>query len=190
MLRNRKLLCQILSTVGFTFFSPSIFDDIAQVFIKKHDLDDGNMDSQDSRDMISLEKDVLAPLAPTGIFSLYKTTEAWRQIKTAGSALHANSVYLAESELRSRKRQSHLMASCPPGNPSHIVGNVLIHETASVDETAKIGPNVTIGPGVRGRCRLSREERHCSGRCSAQETLLRVKQHYRLEIYSGRMGTR
>eukprot|EP01135_Chromosphaera_perkinsii_P009095 Nk52_evm1s1618 gene=Nk52_evmTU1s1618 len=156
---------------GVYLFSPSIFDDIAKVFIKKHEKDDDEYDSTDMKDMISLEKDVLAPLSSSGKFSLYKTTDPWRQIKTAGSALHANSVYLAESDLKAPKRKSHIIATSPTGHPFHIVGNVIIHETATVDVTAKIGPNVSVGPGVRveAGCRIKNSiildgavlKRHC-----------------------------
>eukprot|EP00126_Sphaerothecum_destruens_P004681 Sdes_comp18324_c0_seq1m8049 len=145
---------------GIYLFRPSIFDEIAKVFLNKYQQFDeleSSIPSTESRDVISLEKDVIAPLSSSGLFVLYKTTDFWRQIKTAGSALYANAIYLAESKTtsadanptRSTRRISHFLEGNNSINANHVIGNVIVHNTASIDPTSKLGPNVSIGPGVR-----------------------------------------
>ena len=98
-------------------------------------------------EVVRLEQDILSDLADSNRFFVHETKDFWRQIKTAGSAVPANALYL----LKAFQSQSPELAK-----PSaSIVPPVYIHPTANVDPTAKLGPNVsigakvTIGPGVR-----------------------------------------
>ena len=98
-------------------------------------------------EVMRLEQDILSDLADSNRFFVHETKDFWRQIKTAGSAVPANALYL----LKAFQSQSPELAK-----PSAtIVPPVYIHPTANVDPTAKLGPNVsigakvTIGPGVR-----------------------------------------
>ncbi|KAI9225733.1 MAG: mannose-1-phosphate guanyltransferase [Piptocephalis tieghemiana] len=95
-------------------------------------------------DILRLEQDILWPLAGDKRIFAFETTDPWRQIKTAGSSVPANALYL---QLYAKTSQDLLS---PPGNEGgpEIVGPVIIHPTAMVDPSAKIGPNVTIGAGV------------------------------------------
>ncbi|KAL3962862.1 hypothetical protein ACCO45_004385 [Purpureocillium lilacinum] len=73
-------------------------------------------------------------------FYVYETKDFWRQIKTAGSAVPANALYLQKAW----QSESDELAK-PSAN---IVPPVFIHPTAQVHPTAKLGPNVSIGPRV------------------------------------------
>jgi mannose-1-phosphate guanylyltransferase len=78
---------------------------------------------------------------------VYESKDFWRQIKTAGSAVPASALYLAQFQ----KTNSKLLT--PPGKAGSggptILPPVFIDPTAEVDETAKIGPNVSLG-GSKG----------------------------------------
>jgi mannose-1-phosphate guanylyltransferase len=91
-------------------------------------------------EVLRLEQDVLSDLADSNRFFVHETKDFWRQIKTAGSAVPANALYL----LKAFQSQSPELAK-----PSAtIVPPVYIHPSATVDPTAKLGPNVSIGPKV------------------------------------------
>ncbi|KAI9696905.1 MAG: Proteasome subunit alpha type-2 [Bogoriella megaspora] len=98
-------------------------------------------------EVIRLEQDILSDLADSRQFFVLETKDFWRQIKTAGSAVPANALYL---------QKAFQSGSSEIAKPSaNILPPVYIHPTASVDPTAKLGPNVSIGanakigPGVR-----------------------------------------
>jgi mannose-1-phosphate guanylyltransferase len=100
-----------------------------------------------SNEILRLEQDILSDMADSKQFYVYETKDFWRQIKTAGSAVPANALYLQKAF----QSQSEEMAK-----PSaSILPPVYIHPSADVDPTAKLGPYVsvgpraTIGPGVR-----------------------------------------
>ncbi|KAG5460731.1 MAG: nucleotide-diphospho-sugar transferase, partial [Olpidium bornovanus] len=96
---------------------------------------------------VKLEQDLLRPLAADGKLFVFETKDFWRQIKTAGSAIPANSLYLQQYQ----KTNPDVLAK-PNVNGLQIEGAVWIHPTAKVDPTAKLGPNVSIGP----RCVIGR----------------------------------
>ncbi|KAI7176881.1 GDP-mannose pyrophosphorylase A [Hortaea werneckii] len=89
-------------------------------------------------EVIRLEQDILSDLADSRQFYVLETKDFWRQIKTAGSAVPANALYL----MKAFQSQSEELA--PPS--ATILPPVFIHPTAHVDPTAKLGPNVSIGP--------------------------------------------
>jgi mannose-1-phosphate guanylyltransferase len=64
----------------------------------------------------------------------------------------------------------------------HIIGNVLVHETAKIGEGCLIGPDVAVGPGcvVEDGVRLSR--------CTHQEVCLHIEQHHRMVLNRRAMG--
>ncbi|OCT53605.1 putative mannose-1-phosphate guanyltransferase [Cladophialophora carrionii] len=89
-------------------------------------------------EVMRLEQDILPELADSNRFFVHETKDFWRQIKTAGSAVPANALYLQKAF----QSQSDEIAK-----PSAtIVPPVFIHPTAQVDPTAKLGPNVSVGP--------------------------------------------
>lgn len=92
----------------------------------------------DKSEVIRLEQDILPELADSTQFFVLETKDFWRQIKTAGSAVPANALYL----MKAFQSDSDELAK-PSAN---ILPPVFIHPTAQVDPTAKIGPNVSIGP--------------------------------------------
>lgn len=99
--------------------------------------DDDDNDSAKT-EVIRLEQDILSDLADSRQFFVLETKDFWRQIKTAGSAVPANALYLTKAF----QQQSPELAA-----PSAtILPPVFIHPTATVDPTAKLGPNVSIGP--------------------------------------------
>ncbi|KZF21179.1 GDP-mannose pyrophosphorylase A [Xylona heveae TC161] len=89
-------------------------------------------------EVLRLEQDILSDLADSKQFFVYETKDFWRQIKTAGSAVPANALYLQQAF------QSLSEELTPPS--ATILPPVFIHPTATVDPTAKLGPNVSIGP--------------------------------------------
>ena len=101
----------------------------------------------EKNEVLRLEQDILSDLADSNRFFVHETKDFWRQIKTAGSAVPANALYLQKAF----QQQSPEIAK-PSAN---ILPPVFIHPTAEVDPTAKLGPNVSIGakaiigPGVR-----------------------------------------
>ena len=98
-------------------------------------------DDEDSANLvIRLEQDVLSDIADSRQFFVLETKDFWRQIKTAGSAVPANALYL----LKAFQAGSEELAA-PSAN---IIPPVYIHPSAHIDPTAKIGPNVSIGPRV------------------------------------------
>lgn len=109
-------------------------------------------DSSYTRDAVNFEINIFPALSSQKKLYVYKTDKMWSQIKSAGSAIYANRVYL---ELYNKSHPKRL-AKNGEGLPK-IIGNVFIHPAATVDPTATLGPNVsvgfgvTIGPGVRIR---------------------------------------
>lgn len=97
-------------------------------------------DDEEKTEVIRLEQDILSDLADNRQFFVLETKDFWRQIKTAGSAVPANALYL----MKAWQSQSEELAK-PSAN---ILPPVFIHPTATVDPTAKLGPNVSIGPRV------------------------------------------
>jgi len=109
-------------------------------------------DNSYTRDAVNFEINIFPALSSQKKLYVYKTEKMWSQIKSAGSAIYANRVYLEIYHKKHPKR----LAKNGDGIPK-IIGNVFIHPAATVDPTATLGPNVsvgfgvTIGPGVRIR---------------------------------------
>lgn len=95
-------------------------------------------DDGEKNEVLRLEQDILSDLADSNRFYVLETKDFWRQIKTAGSAVPANALYL----MKAFQSQSEELAA-PSAN---ILPPVYIHPSAQVDPTAKLGPNVSIGP--------------------------------------------
>ena len=109
-------------------------ENLESSFVAQHE----NLDDEDSKQVLRLEQDILSDLADSNRFFVHETKDFWRQIKTAGSAVPANALYL----MKAFQNQSEELAK-----PSAtILPPVYIHPTAQVDPTAKLGPNVSIGP--------------------------------------------
>lgn len=132
-----------LINAGVYLFDHSLFDVIADAK-KARDASDSNFDDdEDQQDVLRLEQDVLVRLPQTDSFYVYETKDFWLQVKTAGSAVPANALYL---------QQMFQINPKAPGlaEPSAtIVPPVFIDPSATVDPTAKLGPNVSIGPNTR-----------------------------------------
>ena len=97
-------------------------------------------DDGEKNEVLRLEQDILSDLADSARFFVLETKDFWRQIKTAGSAVPANALYLQKAF----QSQSDELAA-----PSAtIVPPVFIHPSAQVHPTAKLGPNVSVGPGA------------------------------------------
>lgn len=101
-------------------------------------LDPEDEDDERKSQIIRLEQDILSDMADSKQFFVYETKDFWRQIKTAGSAVPANALYLQQAWQNASKE-----LATPSAN---IIPPVFIHPTANVDPTAKLGPNVSVGP--------------------------------------------
>lgn len=99
----------------------------------------GDEDDDDNKnEVLRLEQDILSDLADSNRFFVHETKDFWRQIKTAGSAVPANALYLQKAfQSQSEELAKPSATILPP---------VFIHPSAQVDATAKLGPNVSIGP--------------------------------------------
>ncbi|KAL7914292.1 nucleotide-diphospho-sugar transferase [Trichoderma velutinum] len=97
-------------------------------------------DDEDKKEVIRLEQDILGDMADSKQFYVYETKDFWRQIKTAGSAVPANALYLQKAWQTGSEELAPASAN--------IVPPVFIHPSADVHPTAKLGPNVSIGPRV------------------------------------------
>jgi mannose-1-phosphate guanylyltransferase len=98
-------------------------------------------EEEQKNQVLRLEQDILSDLADSKQFYVYETKDFWRQIKTAGSAVPANALYL---------QKAWQSGSTELAKPSqNILPPVYIHPSAHVDPTAKLGPNVSIGPRVQ-----------------------------------------
>jgi len=97
-------------------------------------------EESEKSEVLRLEQDILSDLADSNRFFVHETKDFWRQIKTAGSAVPANALYLQKAF------QAQSEELTPPS--ATIVPPVFIHPTATVDPTAKLGPNVSIGSRV------------------------------------------
>ena len=97
-----------------------------------------NDDETEKNEVIRLEQDILSDMADSKQFFVYETKDFWRQIKTAGSAVPANALYLQQAWHNGSTQLA-------PAGPN-IIQPVFIHPSAHVDPTAKLGPNVSIGP--------------------------------------------
>ena len=94
-------------------------------------------DESERNDALRLEQDILSDLADSNRFFVHETKDFWRQIKTAGSAVPANALYLQKAfQAQSDELTAPSASIVPP---------VYIHPSATVDRTAKLGPNVSIG---------------------------------------------
>ena len=113
-------------------------DNLENSYIAANDDDE---DEEKKREVIRLEQDILSDMADSKQFYVYETKDFWRQIKTAGSAVPANALYLQKAA----QSESAGELATPSAN---IVPPVFIHPTATVHPTAKLGPNVSIGPRV------------------------------------------
>lgn len=96
------------------------------------------VDEGEKNEVLRLEQDILSDLADSNQFYVLETKDFWRQIKTAGSAVPANALYLQKA------LQSQSPELSPPS--ANIIPPVFIDPTATVDPTAKLGPNVSVGP--------------------------------------------
>ena len=142
-----------LSTIincGVYIFSLDVFQMLQNVFnskqVESYASADGGGDCN-KRETIWIEKDVLVPIAGTNKAFLHLTTNWWSQMKTAGSAIYANRHQLA---LYNKTHPERLTKDgAEPEKTPKIVGDVFIHETATVDPSAVLGPNVSIGRNVR-----------------------------------------
>ncbi|KAK3830561.1 MAG: nucleotide-diphospho-sugar transferase [Linnemannia elongata] len=116
-----------LISCGVYLFDCAIFDEIRKSLENKKGKEvfqDGNK--------LRLEQDLLRPLAQARKLFVYETKDFWRQIKTAGSAVPVNGLYL-EQLLQTNPEK---LAKNTPGGPE-IVGAVYIHPTAQIDPQAK-----------------------------------------------------
>lgn len=102
--------------------------------------DDDDDESSRKNEVIRLEQDILGDMADSKQFYVYETKDFWRQIKTAGSAVPANALYLQKAWQCGSDELAPASAN--------VVPPVFIHPTAQVHPTAKLGPNVSIGPRV------------------------------------------
>jgi mannose-1-phosphate guanylyltransferase len=149
-----------LINCGIYLFSLEIFDYIREELAKNELIDfyytsngTGGGGNGGGRDLVNLETTLFPLLASTKKFYAFKTERAWSSIKSAGSAIYANRLYL---ELYKRNNPSRLAQNGAQNGP-RILGDVFIHPSATVDPSATLGPNVsigfgvTVGPGVRVR---------------------------------------
>jgi mannose-1-phosphate guanylyltransferase len=128
---------------GVYIFDESVFSAIKDVMQTAEAEKSANLDPlHESDDRLRLEQDILTPLSQTKKMFVFETKDFWRQIKTAGSAVPANALYLQKAEQANPGGQK-------PSQECELLLPVYIHPTATVDPTAKLGPHVSIGANVK-----------------------------------------
>ncbi|XP_054275406.1 mannose-1-phosphate guanyltransferase alpha-A [Macrosteles quadrilineatus] len=132
-----------LINCGVYVCSLEIFQIMATIFNRNQQeyYNDNTTNGTKESGCIQLEREVLSPLAGTGRAFVYTTTNWWSQLKSAGSAIYANRHYL-------QLYHSHHPERLASGAAATIIGDVYIHQSATVHSSAVIGPNVSIGPGA------------------------------------------
>lgn len=133
-----------LINAGVYLFDKSLFDVIAQARAERDEMLKNEYYAEDvDEDVLRLEQDILSKMAQEDGFYVSETKDFWRQIKEAGSALPANSLYLQQLFQADPKAPGLAQPSAT------IVPPVFIDPSANVDPTAKLGPNVSIGPNAK-----------------------------------------
>ncbi|BFZ54011.1 hypothetical protein PYCC9005_001042 [Savitreella phatthalungensis] len=128
---------------GVYVFDASVFATIKQAMQRKEDEAQVELDPlHEQDDKLRLEQDVLSPLSQTKRMYVFETKGFWRQIKTAGSAVPANALYLTRAEQNEPGSQR-------PQQQCDVIGPVYVHPSAQIDPSARLGPNVSIGANVR-----------------------------------------
>jgi len=124
---------------GVYLFSPSIYDLLTSV--------SESQKPQTERDphFLQLEQDVFMRYCGEKHVYVYETKAFWLQVKSAGIVVKCSEELLHQL----KEHNSPELAKNGDGKTAPIiVGNVLIHPTATIHPTAKLGPNVAIGAGV------------------------------------------
>ena len=128
---------------GVYLFDESVFGVIKEAMQAKEDENKSIVDPlHEADDRLRLEQDILTPLSETKRMFVFETKGFWRQIKTAGSAVPANALYLTKAE------QSNPGAN-KPSQACELTLPVYIHPTAQIDPSCKLGPNVSIGQNTK-----------------------------------------
>lgn len=128
---------------GVYVFDESVFGVIKEVMLAKEEENKAIIDPlHEADDRLRLEQEILTPLSQTQRMFVFETKGFWRQIKTAGSAVPANALYLTQAE------QARPGAN-KPSQQCDIQAPVYIHPSAQIDPTAKLGPNVSIGQNAK-----------------------------------------
>jgi mannose-1-phosphate guanylyltransferase len=133
-----------LINAGVYLFDQSVFEVMRKARQQREQSAANNIYADDmDEDVLRLEQDVLVDFAESGHLYVYETKDFWRQIKEAGSAVPANSLYLQQLF------QSDPKATGLAAPSAQIVPPVFVHPLAEVDPTAKLGPDVSIGPHAK-----------------------------------------
>jgi mannose-1-phosphate guanylyltransferase len=143
-----------LANCGVYIFAPEVFQRIQVATERKaqlassHDelhLADSQYVTRKGDQVVSLETEVLAPMASRGQMYVFETTDFFLQVKHAGAVTRANEVVLRK--MRATNPSALAVDGGNVKGPA-IVGDVSIHPTATVPASCKLGPNVSIGPNV------------------------------------------
>jgi len=122
---------------GIYAFSPNIYNLFSEVIKTRQDSAEPNY--------LQLEQDIFSRFCGEKHVYVYETKDFWLQIKTAGVVLKCSEELLQQL----REQSPDQLARSGDGKTAPIIiGNVLIHSSATVHPSAKIGPNVTIGEGA------------------------------------------
>ncbi|KAI8994526.1 nucleotide-diphospho-sugar transferase [Pilobolus umbonatus] len=141
-----------LISCGVFLFDITVFAEMKKALDRKENQEQTDFMSS-STDELRLEQDILRPLTENNNLYVHITNKFWRQIKTAGSAVSANKLYLEAAA----QEKSNRLAKPSPGGPE-IIGAVYIHPSANIDSSAKrascvlhsiIGWNSRIGSWAR-----------------------------------------
>ncbi|KAJ8669871.1 hypothetical protein QAD02_001130 [Eretmocerus hayati] len=130
---------------GVYVASNEIFETMADVLYAEESYEKplpANGNGKDSA-YISLEQDITTRLKNNNKLFALPVSNWWSQVKTAGSAIYVNGHYLSLYKLHKPER----LAASPP-HECEIIGDVFIHDSATVHPSAVLGPNVAIGAGV------------------------------------------
>ncbi|TIB77366.1 hypothetical protein E3Q22_03094 [Wallemia mellicola] len=136
-----------LVSTGVYLFDVSLFSEIKAIMDSHYYKQLASEEIGFDEEILRLEQDVIRPLADAQKMYVFETDVPWRPIKSAGSALPANALYLGQYQ----SKQSKLLYSEPAESESdhaEIIQPVTIDPSATISKGCKIGPFVSIGPNV------------------------------------------
>lgn len=135
---------------GVYVFDQSLFDIIANSKQQREKmLKESYYGEEFDEDVLRLEQDILTQLSDTNEFYVYETKDFWRQVKEAGSAVPANSLYLNQLFQYDPKAPGLAQPSATIVPPVYIDPSAKVHPEAKLGPDVSIGANAKIGKGAR-----------------------------------------
>ncbi|TIA81106.1 hypothetical protein E3P98_02258 [Wallemia ichthyophaga] len=140
-----------LVSTGVYLFDVTLFDEIAAIIDCHYSSNIPQQEIGFDEHILRLEQDVIRPMADAHKMYVFETDVPWRPIKSAGSALPANELYLAQYQAKQGillYQRGALDDASEKDSETEIVQPVTIDPSAHIARGCKIGPFVSIAANV------------------------------------------